>query len=123
MSAADVPQQRITRQPAVPHVQVNLHGLLPAISSLRSRQDSSQYFHSWTRHARYFTNCWMSALFPGICGFLADALIHRSHYPGGYAEAPSTAPAAAALSLIVSVTPIGRRIDHLAETFDDPHNP
>jgi len=78
---------------------------------------------TWTRHARHFTNRWMSALFVGMCGFLADALIHHSHYPGEYTEAALTALAAAALSLIVSFTPIGRRIDHLAETFDDPANP
>jgi len=77
---------------------------------------------TWTRHARHFTNRWTSALFVGMCGFLADVLIHRSDYPGEYTEAALTALAAAALSLIVSFTPIVRRIDHLAEPFHDPDN-
>jgi integral membrane sensor domain MASE1 len=72
---------------------------------------------TWTRHARHYTNRWMSALFVGVCTFIADALIHHSHYAGEYTEAGLTALAAAALSLIVSFTPLGRHIDHLAETF------
>lgn len=72
---------------------------------------------TWTRHARHYANRWMTALFVGICAFVADALIHRSHYSGEYTEAALTALAAAALSLIISFTPLGKRIDHLAETF------
>jgi hypothetical protein len=72
---------------------------------------------TWTRHARHYTNRWMSAFFVGVCTFVADALIHHSHYAGEYTEAALTALAAAALSLIVSFTPLGRHIDHLAETF------
>jgi len=72
---------------------------------------------TWTRHARHYTNRWLSALFVGACAFLADAIIHRSHYTGEYTEAALTALAAAALSLIVSFTPLGKHIDHLAETF------
>jgi len=72
---------------------------------------------TWTRYARHYTNRWLSALFVGACAFLADAIIHRSHYTGEYTEAALTALAAAALSLIVSFTPLGKHIDHLAETF------
>jgi len=72
---------------------------------------------TWTRHARHYTNRWVSALFVGVCAFFADALIHRSHYAGEFTEAALTAVAAAALSLIISFTPLGKHIDHLAESF------
>ena len=72
---------------------------------------------TWTRFARHSTNRWLSALFVGVCAFFADALIHRSHYEGAYTEAALTALAAATLSLVVSFTPLGKHIDHLADTF------
>ena len=70
-----------------------------------------------TRFARHFANRWVSALFVAVCGFFADALVHGSHYPGAYTEAALTALGAFALSVIVSYTPVGKQIDHLAESF------
>jgi hypothetical protein len=72
---------------------------------------------TWTRYARHYTNRWISALLVGLCAFIADAVIHRSHYPGEYTEAALTALGAAALSVVVSYTPLGKKIDHLAEDF------
>ena len=45
-----------------------------------------------------------------------DGAIHASHYPGEYTEAALTGVGAFALSLAIASTPIGRRIDALAET-------
>lgn len=70
-----------------------------------------------TRYARHFANKWISAILVGGCAFLADAVIHSSHYPGKYTEAALTSLGAAAFSLIVSFTPLGRYIDRLAEDF------
>jgi len=70
-----------------------------------------------TRHARHFANRWMSAIFVGACAFFADAVIHESHYPGTYTEALFTAAGAFALSVILSYTALGKRIDRLAEAF------
>ena len=64
-----------------------------------------------------FANRWLSATFVGICAFLADAVVHRSHYPGAYTEAALTALGAFMLSVFVSYTPIGKHIDRLAESF------
>lgn len=72
---------------------------------------------TWTRHARHFSNRWLSALFVAVCAFFADALIHASHYRGEYTEAALTAAGAFALSVIVSYTPVGKHIDRLAEAF------
>ncbi len=72
---------------------------------------------TWTRHARHFTNRWISALFVAVCAFFADAVIHGSHYPGAYTEALLTSIGAFALSVVVSYTPIGKQIDRLAEAF------
>ena len=76
---------------------------------------------TFTHYARHFINRWTSSLFLGICTFAADAVIHSSHYPGQYTEAALTGVGAFAFSLIISFTPIGRRIDGLAETFLSPH--
>jgi hypothetical protein len=70
-----------------------------------------------TRHARHFANRWISAVFVAACAFFADALIHGSHYPGAYSEAVLTAAGAYVLSVVVSYTPVGKQIDHLAEGF------
>jgi len=70
-----------------------------------------------TRHARHFANRWVSALFVAVCAFLADALVHGSHYPGAYTEAALTALGAFALSIAVSYTPVGKQMDRLAESF------
>lgn len=74
-----------------------------------------------TRYARHFTNRWLSATFVAVCAFVADSVIHASHYQGEYTEALLTAIGAFALSVIVSYTPVGKHIDHLAETFN-PEN-
>lgn len=74
---------------------------------------------TFTRYARHLVNRWTSAAILGVCTFVADALSHGSHYPGAYMEAALTALGAAAFSLVVSYTPIGKRIDHLAEGFAD----
>jgi len=49
--------------------------------------------------------------------FIADALSHASDYPGAYMEAALTGIGAFAFSLVISYTPIGKRIDRLAEGF------
>ena len=70
-----------------------------------------------TRHARHFANRWVSGTFVALCSFFADALIHRSRYPGDYAEAALTALGAFVLSIAVSYTPVGKHLDRLAEGF------
>lgn len=70
---------------------------------------------TFTRYAHHFANKWVTALFFGICTFAADSAIHASHYPGAYSEAAFTAVGAIALSLVVASTPVGKRIDALAE--------
>ena len=72
-----------------------------------------------TQYARHFANRWTSSAFLGICTFLADAAIHRSHYPGEYTEAALTGVGAFLFSMVISYTPVGKRIDRLAETFGD----
>ena|SRR5438132_9959684 len=72
---------------------------------------------TWTRHAKYLANRWTSSALVGTCAFFADAVIHGSHYPGKFTEAALTGLAAFALSLIISYTGIGKRIDRLAEAF------
>jgi hypothetical protein len=72
---------------------------------------------TFTRHARQFANRWVASLFLGVCTFAADALAHESHYPGALTEAALTAVGAFLFSLAVSYTPIGRKLDHMAESF------
>jgi integral membrane sensor domain MASE1 len=72
---------------------------------------------TFTHYARHFINRWNSSLILGICTFAADAAIHQSHYSGQYTEAAMTGIGAFVFSLLISFTPIGRRIDDLAETF------
>ena len=72
---------------------------------------------TWTRHAKYLANRWTSAVLVATCAFFADAVIHGSHYGGKFTEAALTGLAAFALSVIVSYTGIGKRIDRLAEAF------
>ena len=72
---------------------------------------------TFTQYARHFVNRWTSSAFLGLCTFLADALSHDSHYPGAYTEAALTGIGAFAFSVVVSFTPIGKRIDRLAEGF------
>jgi hypothetical protein len=78
---------------------------------------------TFTRHGRHFSHKWVAALFLGVCTFLADGAIHASHYRGEYSEALLTGIGAFALSLAVASTPIGKRIDALAEAvFHVPVN-
>ena len=78
---------------------------------------------TYTRHARYLTNRWASSAFLGFCTFVADVGVHASHYPGAYTEAALTAVGASALSLVVSYTSLGKKIDRLAEPFADAQRP
>jgi len=80
---------------------------------------------SLTKHARHLANRWTSSIFIGTCGFVADVLIHESHYPGAYTEAALTAIGTFAISIAVSYTRIGKHVDRLAEAFlDSPqHEP
>jgi len=72
---------------------------------------------TWTKHAKYLAHRWTSAVLVGTCAFFADAVIHGSHYRGKFTEAALTGLAAFALSVIISYTGIGKRIDRLAEAF------
>jgi len=72
---------------------------------------------TFTGYARYFANKWASAAFLGGCTFLADSMIHASHYSGQYTEAALTGAGAFVFSLALAYTPVGKRIDRLAETF------
>ena len=86
-----------------------LLGVLPALA------------FTFTRYARYFANRWISSAFLGFCTFIADALIHESHYPGEYTEAALTGLGAFIFSVAISYTPIGKQIDRLAESFLSHH--
>jgi hypothetical protein len=70
-----------------------------------------------TRHAHHMTNRWVSSALIGVFGMAADVISHGSHYPGAYTEAVLTGIGAFVLSVVVSYTPLGHRIDRLAEAF------
>ena len=70
---------------------------------------------TFTRYVRYLANRWTSSLVIGVCGFVADGLMHGSHYPGAYTEAALTGVGTTIASILVSYTPIGKRIERLAE--------
>jgi hypothetical protein len=72
---------------------------------------------SFTPYARHFVNRWTTSAFFGLCTFLADAALHRSHYAGEYTEAALTGIGAFVFSIAISYTPIGKYIDRLAEAF------
>jgi hypothetical protein len=74
---------------------------------------------TFSQYARHFLNRWTSAAFLGVCTFVADAVIHASHYSGEYTEAALTAGGAFLFSLAMSYTPLGARIDRLAESSFD----
>lgn len=76
---------------------------------------------TFTRYARHLANRWTSSAFFAICTFVADAAMHESHYPGEYTEAAFTALGAFVFSVVVSYTPIGKKIDHLSEHFLHSH--
>jgi hypothetical protein len=72
---------------------------------------------TYTRYARHLTNRWASSALLGLCTFAADAMIHASHYRGALTEAALTGIGAFLFSLTLSYTPLGRKIDRLAEPF------
>ena len=72
---------------------------------------------TYSRYAKHFMNRWTSSAFLGVCTFIADALVHQSHYPGEYTEALLTGAGAVVFSLAISYTPIGKSIERLAESL------
>jgi hypothetical protein len=64
---------------------------------------------TFTKHARHLASRWSASVFLGVCTFAADAVIHRSHYPGEYTEAALTGLGAFLFSLAISYTPVARR--------------
>jgi hypothetical protein len=105
-------------------VQGNLMAITLTHLSLASRTGLPAVFPAigltFTRYAKHFANRWTSSIFFGLCTFLADSVIHPSHYPGAYTEAALTGLGASIFSIAISYTPIGKRIDALAETFVFP---
>jgi hypothetical protein len=102
-------------------VQGNLMALTLTHLSIASKTGLLAVFPAigltFTRYAKHFANRWTSSIFFGVCTFLADSFIHPSHYPGAYTEAALTGLGACAFSIAVSYTPLGKRIDALAESF------
>jgi hypothetical protein len=75
---------------------------------------------TFTRYARVLVSSrWWSALFSGFCGFIADAVVHPSHYSGAYTEAAFTGLGTMLLSVAISYTPLGKRVERLGEVFLD----
>jgi hypothetical protein len=72
---------------------------------------------TFTQQARILSNRWASSSLVAVCTFIADSLVHASHYPGAYTEAALTAAGAFLFSAAISFTPLGKRIDRLAEAF------
>jgi hypothetical protein len=72
---------------------------------------------TFTPYVRHLRNRWAAAAFLAACTFAADAALHESHYPGAYTEAALTAFGAFAVSVLVSYTPLGQRLDGLVEHF------
>ena len=72
---------------------------------------------TFTRYAYHLTNRWTVSALLGICTFATDAILHASHYPGAWTEAAFTGAGAFTLSIAVSYTRLGKRIDRLAERF------
>lgn|GEM_PF-1906878 len=70
---------------------------------------------TFTRYSRLLANRWTSSLILGVFGFVADAMVHPSHYPGAYTEAALTGMGGYVLSVAISYTSLGKRIDALAE--------
>jgi hypothetical protein len=102
-------------------VQGNLLALTPEHFAFASKTGLLAVFPTmavtFTPYARHFVNRWTSSAFLGVCTFLADAAVHPSHYPGEYTEAALTGLGAFVFSVIVSYTPVGKYIDHLAHSF------
>jgi hypothetical protein len=74
-----------------------------------------------TGQVRHLLNRWSASALLAAFTFVADALIHGSHYPGAYTEAALTAIGAFFFSLAVSYTRLGKHIDHLGEEFLKRH--
>jgi integral membrane sensor domain MASE1 len=74
---------------------------------------------TFTKYVRHLLNRWTASAFLAVCTFAADAAIHASHYPGEYTEAALTCIGAFFFSLVVSYTPIGKKIDQLGEAIVD----
>jgi hypothetical protein len=72
---------------------------------------------TYTRYARHLTNRWAASALLGLCTFAADAAVHASHYPGALTEAALTGTGAFLLSVVISYTRLGKKIDRLAEPF------
>ena len=70
-----------------------------------------------TRYAGHLVNRWISSALIAVCTFVADAAIHASHFPGAYTEAALTGAGAFVFSVIVSYTPLGKRIEKMGEAF------
>jgi hypothetical protein len=73
-----------------------------------------------TRHVHHLFNRWTASALLAGCTFVADALIHGSHYPGAYTEAALTAAGAFLFSLAISYTRVGKYIDHVGERSFSP---
>jgi hypothetical protein len=73
---------------------------------------------TFTRYARVLVSSrWWSGLFSGFCGFIADVVVHPSHYSGAYTEAALTGLGTMLLSVAISYTPVGKRVERLGEVF------
>ena len=101
-------------------VQGNLLALAPEHFLLASKRVSVSclssdrgYLHSYGRH---LSNRWTSSAFLGMCAFLADSAVHRSHFAGTFGEAAVTGLGAFVFSVAVSYTPVGRFVDRLADS-------
>jgi uncharacterized membrane protein len=76
---------------------------------------------TFSHYGRHMINRWSSSAMLAVCTFGADAVIHGSHYSGAYTEAAWTGVGAFVFSVVVSYTPVGKRIEHLAGAFLETH--
>ena len=72
---------------------------------------------TFTQFAHRLRNRWTISVLLGGCTFVADVLIHGSHYPGAYTEATLTGFGTMVLSIAISYTRLGTHIDGLADGF------
>jgi hypothetical protein len=102
-------------------VQGNLLALTPGHFALASKTGLLAVVPAmavtFTPYARHYVNRWTSSVFLGVCTFLADAVVHPSHFGGKYTEAALTGLAAFVFSVLVSYSPVGKYIDRLADAF------
>lgn len=101
-------------------VQGNLLALAPEHFLLASKTGLLAVFPAiavtFTRYGRHLSNRWTSSAFLGMCAFLADSAVHRSHFAGKFGEAAVTGLGAFVFSVAVSYTPVGRFVDRLADS-------